>query len=507
MEPDTSGRRRARSRGGRSREGFIAALVTIVVATALAVAIDRKGAGAPTAATAAAAAGRASATSAAPAPPVTEAPTPPPVETSSSTTTTTAAPPPAPAPRIAAAGLPASPPAPPTLTTLLEQALGGRSGCLLVQDDGATIFDHDSASPFVPASTQKLLVAAAALSRLGPDFRFETKVVATRPPQDGSLGEAWLVGGGDPYLASPDYAAYLNTRPRTVDLPTTPMAALADELVAQGVRAIPGGLHPDESRYEPQRSVPTWKPSYVSAAEVGSLGALTVNEGLASWGPSQAVAPDPAVGAAAALGHLLSDRGVAVPAPAATSAAPSDAVVVASVRSAPLSQIVAGMLRSSDNYVAEMLVKEIDHQYGGPGLTAGGTARVLEEDGRLGLPLEGVHLTDGSGLDVGNRATCRALLGAQMLSRLAPFSVLDSGLAIAGHTGTLVHRFVGTPADGRLAAKTGWIDGAVAMVGRIAGPPGRRFALVVNGNFGWPTAQAIEDRIVALLTSGLAPLG
>src|SRR5581483_10943349 len=110
-----------------------------------------------------------------------------------------------------------------------------------------------------------------------------------------------------------------------------------------GVRAIPAGLHPDESRYAPERSVPTWKPSYVSEAEVGSLGALTVNEGLASWGPSQAVSPDPAVGATTALGHLLSDRGVAVPAPAAAGPAPHDAVVVvASVRSAPLSQIVAG---------------------------------------------------------------------------------------------------------------------------------------------------------------------
>jgi len=422
------------------------------------------------------------------------------------TTTTLAALPAAAAPRVAVAARPPAPaPVPLTLASALQQAMGGLSGCLIVEDDGDTVFDHDSGSPFVPASTQKLLVAAAALSRLGPDFRFETKVVAPRPPQDGSLDDAWLVGAGDPYLATPDYTAYLAARPRTADLPLTPMAALADELVARGVRAIPAGLRTDESRYEPQRSVPTWKPSYVSAAEVGSLGALTVNEGLASWGPSQTVAPDPAASAAAALGRLLSDRGVALPAPAGGGTAPSGAVVIAAVRSAPLARIVAGMLRSSDNYVAEMLVKELDHQYGGPGLTAGGTARVLEEDGRLGVPVDGVHLADGSGLDVGNRATCRALLGALTLSRLGPFSVLDSGLAIAGHTGTLARRFIGTPAEVRLAAKTGWINGAVAMVGRIAGQPVRRFALVVNGSFGWPTAQAIEDRIIALLTSGLAP--
>jgi D-alanyl-D-alanine carboxypeptidase/D-alanyl-D-alanine-endopeptidase (penicillin-binding protein 4) len=251
--------------------------------------------------------------------------------------------------------------------------------------------------------------------------------------------------------------------------------------------------------------VPSWKPSYVTEAEVGSLGALTVNEGLASWGPSQKVASDPAISAATALGRLLGDRGVALPAPTAGGSTPPGAVVIATVRSAPLAQIVAGMLRASDNYVAEMLVKELDHQYGGPGLTAGGTARVVEEDGRLGVPVDGVHLADGSGLDVGNRATCRALLGALTLSRLEPFSVLDSGLAIAGRTGTLAKRYIGSPAEVRLAAKTGWINGAAAMVGRIASQPTRRFALMVNGRFGWPAAEAIEDRIVALLTSGLTP--
>jgi D-alanyl-D-alanine carboxypeptidase/D-alanyl-D-alanine-endopeptidase (penicillin-binding protein 4) len=495
VEPDGSDPKRVRT-------GLVAALVTVVGASALGVVATRSDgrAGQTVAAV------RPIAAPPATTPSATEAPVPTTTPSSSSSTTTTAAPPAVPAPRVAAAHEPVAAAVPHSLSAALDQALAGMSGCLIVQDDGATIFDHDSGSAFVPASSQKLLVAAAALSRLGPDYRFETKVLAARPPQDGSLDDAWLVGAGDPYLATPDYAAYLATKVRTVDLPVTPLAALADELVARGVRAIPGGLQTDESRYEPQRSVPSWKASYVSEAEVGSLGALTVNEGLASWGPSQTVASDPAVSAASALGRLLGDRGVALPAPTTGGTAPSGAVVVATVRSAPLGQIVAGMLRASDNYVAEMLVKELDHQYGGPGLTAGGTAHVVEEDGRLGVPVDGVHLADGSGLDVGNRATCRALLGALTLSRLEPFSVLDSGLAIAGHTGTLAKRFVGSPADTRLAAKTGWINGAAAMVGRIAATssqPTRRFALLVNGRFGWPAAQAIEDRIVALLTGAL----
>ena len=497
-----AGERSSSPRGVRA--GLVAALVTVVTASAVAVVVSRSGGGTDKARSAAAVRQvilpPAAATTT-----VTEAPAPAPVVEPPSTTTTAAAAPTTGPARVAAAALPIPAPVPPTLATALQQALGTATACLIVQDDDATIFDHDSGSAFVPASSQKLLVAAAALSRLGPDFRFETRVVAAHPPQDGTLDDAWLVGGGDPYLGTPDYAGYLVTKPRLADLPITPLAALADDLVAHGVRSVPGGLHTDESRYAVQRSVPTWKPSYVTEAEVGSLAGLTVNEGFASWGPHQAVAPDPAFSAGDALTHLLGDRGVALPGPTAGGTAPAGGVVIATLRSAPLGQIVSGMLRASDNYVAEMLVKELDHQFGGPGLTAGGTERVLEEDGRIGVPVDGVHMADGSGLDTGNRATCRALLGALSLSRLEPFKVLDSGLAIAGHTGTLARRFVGSPADGRLAAKTGWINGAAAMVGRIAGQPVRRFALLVNGNFGWPAAQSIEDRIVALLTSGLTP--
>jgi len=488
----------------------VAALVTVVTATAVAVVVTRSD-GAGKAATAAAARQVVVPTPDT-TPPPTEAPAPPttlpaPSTTAPSTTATTAAaPPPAAPPRPAVAAQPAPPPVPLTLTAALQQAMAGVNGCLVVEDDdGAlrTLFDFNSGSAFVPASSQKVLVAAAVLSRLGPDYRYETKVVASRPVQDGALHDAWLVGGGDPYLATPDYAAYLTTRPRTVDTPTTPLVALADELVAVGVRSIPAGLQTDESRYVPQRSVPTWKPSYVTEAEVGSLGALTVNEGLSGWGPNQKVAPDPAASTANALGRLLTDRGVSLPGPTAGSGAPSDAVVIATVRSAPLGQIVAAMLRASDNYAAEMLVKELDRHFDGPGLTAGGTTRVVEELGRLGVPVDGVHLNDGSGLDVGNRATCRALIGALDLSRKPRFSVLDSGLAIAGATGTLAKRYKGSPAEIRLAAKTGWINGAAAMVGRIALEPTRRFALVFNGQFGWPHARAVQDRVVAALTSNL----
>ncbi len=430
------------------------------------------------------------------------------VEVVATTATTAAAPPPPPA-TAPPAPAPAAPPAAPLpFDARLERALAGTPGCLVVEEDGVVIFERNPVTPFVPASSQKLMVGIALLARLGPDFRFETQVVAPAPPGgDGRLEDAWLVGAGDPYLATPDYMAYAASKPRLVSLPLTPLTSLADALVAAGVRDIPAGLHPDESRHDTQRSVPTWKPSYVREAEVGSLGALTVNEGLASWGPSQAVSPDPAAAATGALTAMLNERGMAAappgPPPDGSRTAPAGAVVVASVRSAPLATVVAAMLRTSDNYAAEMLLRELDRQTGGAGSTAGGAARVVDEMTRAGVGTEGVHLNDGSGLDLGNRSTCGALLGALVLSSRPELGAVAEGLAVAGRTGTLATRFVGTPIEGRLAAKTGWISGAAALVGRLDGTPARRFALVVNGNFNWATAKALQERVVAVL-AGLA---
>ena len=174
-----------------------------------------------------------------------------------------------------------------------------------------------------------------------PNVRAFLKAIRLGEGTSDELGYYRLVGGGDPYLVTPEYAHYLSTKPRTAGAPITPLAVLADELVKAGVRSIPGGLQTDESRYPPQRFVPTWKPSYVTEAEAGSLGALTVNQGLSGWGPNQKVSADPPIDAANALGRLLTDRGVTLPAPTAGSNAPGDGVVVATIRSAPLGEIAA----------------------------------------------------------------------------------------------------------------------------------------------------------------------
>jgi D-alanyl-D-alanine carboxypeptidase/D-alanyl-D-alanine-endopeptidase (penicillin-binding protein 4) len=108
---------------------------------------------------------------------------------------------------------------------------------------------------------------------------------------------------------------------------------------------------------------------------------------------------------------------------------------------------------------------------------------------------------DGSGLDPADRTTCSALLGALDMGDRPGFGPLATGLAVAGRTGTLVNRFRGTPLAGHLAAKTGSIDCAVSMVGRLDLKRPLHFALIVNGPCNYNAAIAYEDRVATTLAT------
>jgi D-alanyl-D-alanine carboxypeptidase/D-alanyl-D-alanine-endopeptidase (penicillin-binding protein 4) len=386
------------------------------------------------------------------------------------------------------------------LAARLQGALGSLPACLIAQDGTSTIYARGPDQSFAPASTQKLLVAAAALSRLGPEFRFETTVVAPAPPKDGSVDALWLVGSGDPLLATPEYLGRLATQPRTAGTPATALSGLVDQLVAAGVRGVGGGVHGDDTRYDGPRWLSGWKPIYREEADVPLLSALTVDGGLDHWSPSEVISADPTAAASTQLTRLLTARGISA-APGGNQARPANGVVLARVVSAPLSLLVGSMLRSSDNLAAELLVREIDRKAGGTGTTAGGLAQVAAAARDLGITTVGLRMGDGSGLDPGNRATCSTLLGALDVGDRPGFDALITGLAVAGRSGTLVNRYGGTPLAGRLAAKTGWIDCAAAMVGRLDVKRPLRFALVVNGPCDWNSAKAVEDRVAAALAT------
>ncbi|RPI21443.1 MAG: D-alanyl-D-alanine carboxypeptidase/D-alanyl-D-alanine-endopeptidase, partial [Actinobacteria bacterium] len=227
--------------------------------------------------------------------------------------------------------------------------------------------------------------------------------------------------------------------------------------------------------------------------------ALTINDGFAAWIPEAIRGDDPARSAAATFSRLLAERGVAVEGEPAAGMAPQGAVEIAGIDSAPLRDVAAEALRESDNTTAELLLKLVGRYVQLAPSTAGGAAVVEAHLGALGLPLAGTDVVDGSGLDRGNRVTCDLMVG--LLDRVGPDSVLASGLAVAGETGTLIRRFQGTPVQGVLRAKSGSINGVLTLAGMVDLADGSTvsFAVLQNGPGVDRRGHAVWENLLAAI--------
>jgi D-alanyl-D-alanine carboxypeptidase/D-alanyl-D-alanine-endopeptidase (penicillin-binding protein 4) len=387
----------------------------------------------------------------------------------------------------------------PALAAQLHADLAGNRGCAEVVSGGQVLAATGAGTTVAPASTQKLLVAAAALDTLGANYRFVTRVEAAGPVVGGVAPRLWLVGSGDPMLASQAWMGLVLTHSHYPSPPVTPLSWLVPALRAAGITTVPGGISGDSSLYPAQLWIPTWKPVYVSEGDAGPLSALDLDEGWKAFGPGWLPAADPAAHAADQLSAYLRAAGIPVGSVAPDSPAPPGARTLATLSSAPLSAIVSYMLGTSDNHAAELLTRAVGLAHYGLGTTAAGTRAVLAVDASLGVPTGQAVMVDGSGLSPENRATCSELLGALELGGRPGLTALQAGLPVAGRTGTLYRTWAGTPWAGRLAAKTGWIDGAAAVVGMLPGSRPVQFAFAVNGRFPYSQALAMESQALGSL--------
>ena len=415
---------------------------------------------------------------------------------STSTTATSTVPvpgpalPPPPSPPLTAAPDPA-------LTAALDAIWrDSAGGCLGVTAGERILYERNADAAVAPASVTKVLTAAAVLRVLGPDTQLHTSVRAASPPVDGVVtGDLWLVGGGDPVLGTDAWAAQLDPDGRLY----TSLDALADRLVAGGVRRVEGRVVADESRYDADRYVDTWPDRLVADGEVGPLSALSVNDGFSTWGHPGVPFADPPAEAAGIFRELLVDRGVTIAGTAAAGPSPRRSVELAGAESPAVRVLVHAMLRDSDNGTAELFLKELGRHRFGEGATVAGARVVGEVLAAAGAPLGSVTIADGSGLSDAARVTCRALT-----SVLASHAGSLSGrLAVAGRDGTLARRLLGTPAAGRIRAKTGSLDGTAALAGYAITRSGTviEFAYVVNGLPRGASVRALQDRLSVVLVT------
>jgi D-alanyl-D-alanine carboxypeptidase/D-alanyl-D-alanine-endopeptidase (penicillin-binding protein 4) len=357
------------------------------------------------------------------------------------------------------------------------------------------VFSANPTVPLVPASIEKLMTARAVVSVLGGETVLTTSARATAHPVNGALnGDLWMVGGGDPLLMTDAYVQHFKHQP----VVHSDLGVLADRIVAAGVTHVTGSVIGDESRYDSQRYLPQWPARFQLTAEIGPLSALTVNDGFVEFPPNRDVkvpkekgADQPAVYAADQLTQLLVARGVAVDGAPGSGSAPSAATEVAKLDSQPIGDMLAAMLTESDNGTAELLTKEMGLHESGSGTTAAGATAITEALQTMDLPLDGTTQFDGSGLASENQETCGAV--QTMLDQQGEGSALAMGLPIAGQTGTLDERFVGTPLEGRLRGKTGTLNQATALAGYLQTPNGSHMSFTFMMNIPEPDVITLDD--------------
>jgi serine-type D-Ala-D-Ala carboxypeptidase/endopeptidase (penicillin-binding protein 4) len=375
------------------------------------------------------------------------------------------------------------------LTPLLTAAGLGTGVSAEVVDvaSGDVLLDLDASDPAIPASTAKLLTAAATLLTHDPADTLETTVVAGASP-----GEVVLMGGGDPTLS------------RTAPSQSYPGAATVADLATQVVAAMPAGtpvarIVVDNSLFTGELTAPGWGVGDAPSTYAAPVTATAVDGARVSPG-SQARSGQPGIDAGSALADALGAPGATV----VLGEAPPGAETLATVESAPIGRLVEQMLSLSDNMLAESLARQVAIAEDLPATFEGGAEAITQALSAAGIDTTGVALSDGSGLSQSDRVPAGVLtevVAGAADGSLEGTSALLSGLPVAGYDGTLFDRGDAGAAPGTVRAKTGTLLGVHALAGTVVTTDGRllAFAVVADGSVSEVAAESALDDVAAAL--------
>lgn len=440
------------------------------------------------------------------------------------------------------------------LSALVASAGLGEQVSITVADavSGQRVFAHQPDLQLNPASNQKLVTAAAALSQLGAEARFRTGLYG-RTEGTAVVGGLVLRGMGDPSLRQAD------------------LIELARDLERRGIRTV-DEIVIDASYYDAQLLPPAFEqqPNEVAPfrAATGALSVeanayvLRVRPGDAVGAPARidldgagyfrvesqittseggapnVIADQRVEGAQMRLalrgsvplgsaqlsyrrrienpllwsGHLLRDAladvGIRVSGGVRLSNGQTEAPLLAMHASRPLSELVTALGKQSDNFVAEMLFRNLGAERRRPGRVEDSVTAMrafLTEAQVEGEPV----IVNGSGLFNGNRISSAQLAQILVFSYRSPrySSEYVAHLAIGGVDGTLERRLRDLPAPRIVRAKTGTLDDAIALSGYVLGPTPARtyaFSVLVNGARGRQgAARTLADGVARALAQDL----
>ncbi|HEY6100054.1 MAG TPA: D-alanyl-D-alanine carboxypeptidase/D-alanyl-D-alanine-endopeptidase [Anaeromyxobacter sp.] len=432
---------------------------------------------------------------------------------------------------------------------------------VLVEDveTGQVLYAKDADALLNPASNVKLVTTAAALARLGADYRFDTEFYVDAGSRGASvLRTLYVRGTGDPTLV------------------TERLWAMAGDLAHLGIRRI-GDLVVDESFFDGERSGPGFDQESGDRSYLAPSGAASLNwnsvavyvapgdrpgqkgrvevepaseyfeienrtatvkgsgrrrvvvssmprngrqrivvEGRVAAGSRMQVVwrkiDEPALYLGQTLRRLLDLRGVTVTGRVKVGAVPQGARLVHVAESESLAEIVRRLNKTSNNFVAEQLLKTLGAEAKGtPGSWAKGIAAAEEFLAELGVPRGAYVMKNGSGLNDTNRFSARQIvtLLRAMWARFPLQAEYLASLPVAGRDGTIRFRMEGSEAEGRLRAKTGTLEHVTSLSGYVQSAGGRTlaFAVFVNDFAGRPATviRSVDALGTALAASGGKP--
>lgn len=433
-------------------------------------------------------------------------------------------------------------------------------GALVVSlTDGDTLYQRNASEVFLPASNQKLLTGAAALATLGPAYRFETTVWASGQVRDGVLrGDLIVRGSGDPTFSGRFYAdaravfyAWADSlRARGITRiqggivgvdsvfpgPTLGAGWAWDDL-DQGYAAEYGGLQFNEGiatlQVVPSRDVgspgvvivdpPTQHVRIYNLTRTtppGSEVQLTLRRDPSGPGvtvegslPADTTAVtlrlavrDPTAYFLTALRETLREVGVAVEGPALPADQwPVDRTGVVEAllfthRSPPLSEILAGMMKPSQNQIAESLLLTVGRELKGEATAEAGAAVVDSLLRAWNLAADELRMADGSGMSRYNLVSPRLLVGLlTAMDRTGSREEWRAALPVAGIDGTLAERMREPPLRGNVRAKTGTLTGVRTLSGYLTTAGGEEviFSFMVDHHL--RRAARVDEMVEAAL--------
>lgn len=376
--------------------------------------------------------------------------------------------------------------------------LGTLSGRITDAKSGEQIWEQRADIPMQPASTNKVLTAAAALLTLDRNARVTTTVQAadqTRMP-----GVVVLVGGGDPTLsaAPADEDTWYRGAARISDL--------ADQVRKSGLQAT--AVQVDTSLFTGPDMAPGWDPEDIAGGDIAPIQSVMLDAGrIQPTTVESRRSPTPALDAGRALAVAL---GIS-PAKVTFAPGPAGGRQLATVQSAPLMERLRQMMTASDNVMAETIGREVARATGRPASFAGAVDAVTSKLRETGIDMTGASLVDSSGLSVANLLTAKTLdevVNAAAGPDQPALRPMVDLLPVAGGSGTLSERFLGTAdpkksAAGFLRAKTGSLTKINSLAGIVTDVSGRvlTFAFISN-NAGMEGRTALDALAGTLRTCG-----